>query len=196
MKSMILKSPLLIFLIMNVTYVVLSPGIVLNFPPLNNNWSDKDSYLVTGENKLINAVVHGMLYTCIMMAILGIFTPYSHFYGPSHMKARYSELYGPQAARAMSDQLDNLGNTPALAGMPGQQVNFLSRMHGTTMLPGMVGPHGVTDASGRPIRPGPGGCSSNYMGAMTPASPGVAPSSPIPGVAGPPPPFMPPPMGR
>ena len=123
-------TPLVVFLIMVILFVILSPGIILNFPPIDNNWSDRSSYVSTGETTLVNAIVHGILYTVIIMSAMGLFLPYSNFYAPSHMYQRYKELYGAKAARHMGKQFQNLGQPSSLAGMPHAQTKFWSKITG------------------------------------------------------------------
>ena len=161
-------TPLIVFLIMVVLFVILSPGIIINFPPIDNNWSDKSSYISTGETTLVNAIVHAILYCIIVMAVMGLLLPYSNFYAPTHMYHRYKELYGPRSARNVSKQLKNMGQPSALSGMPHQQTTFWSKIFGKT--PQMMSSLGPTNPyTGKPIRTHD--CPNTYQGSLSPMNP-------------------------
>ena len=174
------QSPLIIFLILVVLFVLLTPGIIINIPPTGDA-SQKDSWLFTGTTSYASAVIHGIIYAVIVMSAIGIISPYANIYGPSHMYNRYKELYGVRQANAMTNQFKNLGQPSALSGMPGKQTSFWSRLFGRP--PGMMGPLGPVDGSGNPIRPGTGlgcaaGASNPYVGSFSPV-PNMMPGSPM-----------------
>ena len=149
-----LFSPLIVFLIMVILYVILTPGIIINFPPIDNNWNDKSSYIATRETTLVSAIVHGLLYSIITMTIMGLVLPYSNYYAPSHMYHRYRELYGRNAANAMGKSLSNLGQAHALSAMPRYQKS----MYDATIGPGYnMGPMGPRLMNGMPAQVNCGG---------------------------------------
>ena len=157
-------TPLIVYLLLVTLFVILSPGIIINFPPIDNNWSDKSSYVSTGETSLVNAVVHGILYGVIVMAAMGLILPYSNYYAPSHMYHRYKELYGPRAARHMGKQLKNLGQPSALAGMPHQQTTFWSKLTGKA-------PQAMSALGPRDPMLHKGCLPNQYQGNLSPMSP-------------------------
>ena len=167
---MYITSPLIIFLLMVILFVLLSPGVIINFPPVDNNWTDQSSWFFTYETTLVNALIHGVLYAVIVMSILGLMLPYSNYYAPSHMYHRYKELHGPRAAKMIGRQLKNVGQPSALAGMPGHQTTFWSKMFGKP--PTIMSPTGPLTAHGRPVRTH--SCPNNYVGSLSPMHPAAA----------------------
>lgn len=53
-----------------ILFIVLSPGLLLNIPPVDMEWGDEDSWLNTKENTVPSSVVHGTIFAGIVYFIL------------------------------------------------------------------------------------------------------------------------------